>query len=94
MSRDERRAARREPRGYVPDIRDWPSSPVDVAGAALADLLRGHRKRQENWRKSEATARSWLEWIADTTTDVEWQERLAHTANCLTSRRLGKPASE
>nr|CAA9227961.1 hypothetical protein AVDCRST_MAG63-832 [uncultured Armatimonadetes bacterium] len=94
MTRDERRAARREARGYIPDVLGWPSSAVDVAGFALAGLMRGHAKRQNNWRTSEATARLWLEWIADTTTQLEWQGRLAYTADCLSSRRLGKPPSE
>jgi hypothetical protein len=93
MNRDERRAARREPRGYVPDVRGFPSSPVDVAGVALAGLMHGHPERQNNWRRSQATARSWLEWIADTTTELEWQGRLAHTADRLSSGRLGEPPS-
>lgn len=94
MTRDERRAARRETRGYIPDVLGWPSSAVDVAGFALAGLLRDYPKRQNNWRKSQATARLWLEWIADTTTEHEWQARLAYTADCLSSRRLGRPPSD
>ena len=93
MTRDERRAARREPRGYVPDVPGWPSSAVDVAGVALAGFMRGHPERQNNWRKSQAIARSWLEWIADTTTELEWQGRLAYTADCLSSGRLREPPS-
>jgi hypothetical protein len=94
MTRDERRAARREARGYVPDVLGRPSSAVDVAGLALAEFMLGHPKRRENWRKSQATSRLWLEWIADTTTELEWQGRLAYTADCLSSGRLGRPPSQ
>ena len=93
MTRDERRAARREARGYVQGV-GWPSSAVDVAGLALAGFLRRHPERQSNWRKSGTTARLWLQWIADTTTELEWQGRLAYTADRLSSGRLGKPPSE
>lgn len=91
MTREERRAADAAPRGYIPDVRGRPSSAVDVAGMALADFFLGHPKRRENWLKSDATSRLWLEWIADTTTELEWQGRLAYTADCLSSRRLGEP---
>ncbi len=94
MTRRDRRAAKAAARVYIPGGPGGPGptySAVDVAGIALFDFFLDHPDRRKNWLRSRATNRLWLEWIADTTTELEWQGRLAYTADCLSSGPLGKP---